>query len=665
MRKRIILSLFFLFALFTIGAGFSTYYISATSSQLNSLVNLHQVEIMREDLIISIQTVQSDLYTVNTIFGEELDSVVEHVARLEEAVERCQNCHHLPHIQEQIDGLQPMLAEYKYQLSRVITTSADRDRVLAQMAKASDIGNQMLGRAQQMSFVAQRKLHDRTIGAIREIDNSKNILLWTLVGAFFIALTIAISLTKGITKPVQQLLDGARSMAAGDFQQPITYSVKNEFGELAVGFNNMRLALQESKDRIMAYVRQLSGLYGITLSIHAVSDTRDTSHDFYGELAGDVSNLLNVEQCGLILYDEELKAYRHRLPVFGLPESQAGMLLLPETTVKVMFKNSENGTYISNNPSADNLIEERWPLAREHRNIILSWIQRQGRVIGAIWAANKREEIFHSEDAQVLSILANQIAVAFENRRLYANLRNQMNELSQAQAQLVQSTKLAAIGELASNVAHEINNPLTSILGYTELLKEEEDLDAIRNDLEIIEQESLRARMIVRQLLEFSRRRPLEIRETDICSIIGTVIPLVQSKAKANRVTIRQKVCALPAIAADVNQLQQVFINIINNAIFAMEGGGVLTISTDHNEDSVFIRFQDTGPGIPENIRNRIFEPFFSTKQEKGTGLGLSISYSIIQKHGGDIRVEAEDQVGSTFIISLPKKFSTAEIVEA
>jgi two-component system NtrC family sensor kinase len=290
------------------------------------------------------------------------------------------------------------------------------------------------------------------------------------------------------------------------------------------------------------------------------------------------------------------------------------------------------------------------------KNIMLVWIRQKGELAGAINLINKRSGEFSEEDVHPLAILANNVSVALENARLYDDLRRQMQELQDAQDQLVQATKLVAIGELASNVAHEINNPLTSILGYAELIKEEKNLDSILKDIDVIEKESLRAREIVHQLLEFSRKRSLNISEIDLNKAIKEVIELVSLRIKESNIDIIEEYGNITTIEGDENQIKQVFLNIINNAVYAMGMEGTLGVSTYTKDNHVYATVSDTGEGVPKELQSRIFEPFFSTKKEKGTGIGLSISYTIIQGHDGHIDVQSEKGKGSKFTVMLPIK---------
>ena len=235
-----------------------------------------------------------------------------------------------------------------------------------------------------------------------------------------------------------------------------------------------------------------------------------------------------------------------------------------------------------------------------------------------------------------------------------------MTELKQTQAQLVQSTKLAAIGELAANIAHEINNPLTTVLGFASFIAERLPAeDPMREELGLIQEEASRARDIVRDLLQFSRQRDFMPEPADLNQVLEQVVAMVRRQGAFSTVTVNEAYAGdLPMVEMDVPRIKQVFLNIINNAVYAMKDGGTLTIKTIATGDKVHVAFQDTGPGIPPDILGRIFDPFFTTKPEvSGTGLGLSVSLGIVQSHGGAVDVQSTPGQGSTFTIILPIKF--------
>ncbi len=230
------------------------------------------------------------------------------------------------------------------------------------------------------------------------------------------------------------------------------------------------------------------------------------------------------------------------------------------------------------------------------------------------------------------------------------------------QQQLIQSEKLSAIGELISGIAHELNNPLTGVMGYSQLLQLRKDIDERAKDsLLKINNLALRCQRIVQNLLSFARKQKPERTLCDINDILESTVELRSYELQVNNIEIvRQLNRNLPKTIADGHQLQQVFLNIVTNAEHAMldaHGKGTLTIRTraDSSNDRIVIEIADDGPGIPEAHLTRIFDPFFTTKEVgKGTGLGLSLSYGIIKEHGGDIYARSRLNEGSTFMIELP-----------
>jgi two-component system NtrC family sensor kinase len=237
-------------------------------------------------------------------------------------------------------------------------------------------------------------------------------------------------------------------------------------------------------------------------------------------------------------------------------------------------------------------------------------------------------------------------------------VKERTRQLEQAQDQLVRSEKLTSLGKLAAGIAHEINNPLTSVLINGHLLAEKlEGRDDVQENLGLIIGETTRCGDIVRGLLEFSRQTSAEKRAGDINQLVRDTLLLVRSNILAGRVEVRQDLAPrIPAIMVDVNKMKQVFTNIILNAIDAMPEGGTLDISTRLSESGpwVEIEFRDTGVGIDADVIGKIFDPFFTTKGVTGTGLGLSISYGIVEQHGGRIDVESEPGKGTTIVVKLP-----------
>lgn len=243
--------------------------------------------------------------------------------------------------------------------------------------------------------------------------------------------------------------------------------------------------------------------------------------------------------------------------------------------------------------------------------------------------------------------------------KMEVKVQERTSELKKIHGQLFRSEKLASIGKLAAGVAHEINNPLTGILTNASLLLEDyHDGETQKDDVQVIVNETIRCREIVKRLLDFARQTKPQKSLTNINNLIDNIVLLVRNQASFRNVNIERKLKDnIPEIMADKDQIQQVFINFILNASDAMPNGGEIKISSRviENGEYVEVRFSDTGLGISEENKHKIFDPFFTTK-ENGTGLGLSISYGIVEQHGGTINVESEIGKGTTFIVLLPVK---------
>src|SRR6056297_503047 len=228
----------------------------------------------------------------------------------------------------------------------------------------------------------------------------------------------------------------------------------------------------------------------------------------------------------------------------------------------------------------------------------------------------------------------------------------------QTQRKTVQLEKMASLGRLASGIAHEINNPLTGILTYSSMLLEDCENPEHRDDLQVIVDETLRCRKIVKEVLDFARETQLDRQPANINEIINSTISILERHVSFQNITIKKYLAIdIPDTMLDVNQFKSVINNLALNAADAMKNGGVLTIMTrmDNENNSIVISFNDTGEGIPEDKLNEIFDPFFTTKETgKGTGLGLAVTYGVVDRHNGKISVESKSGEGSTFTIVLP-----------
>jgi two-component system NtrC family sensor kinase len=277
--------------------------------------------------------------------------------------------------------------------------------------------------------------------------------------------------------------------------------------------------------------------------------------------------------------------------------------------------------------------------------------------MGAIQVVNKLNGQFDNNDSALLLSIAASVAAAVENSRLYTELADFARELERSQAQLVQAEKMAAVGRLAASIAHEINNPLQAIHTSLHLtLRPTLSEDKKSRYLAMAQEEVERLMDIVRRLLEFYRPSRGQKAITDVNRVIDNVLALTNKRLQHGRISVETDLSPnLPSLRVVPDQLAQVFLNIVINAVEAMPDGGCLTICTTRTTDGnwVQITFTDNGAGMDAETKDSIFEPFFTTKHT-GTGLGLAISYGIIERLGGQIKVDSAPKAGSTFAVRLP-----------
>jgi signal transduction histidine kinase len=251
-----------------------------------------------------------------------------------------------------------------------------------------------------------------------------------------------------------------------------------------------------------------------------------------------------------------------------------------------------------------------------------------------------------------------------ENDALMARLRRELSANQHVAQQLLQASKMGAVGELAAAVAHQVNNPLTGILGFAELLLSEVPADDPRHDeVAVIRDEAVRARTIVRALLEFARPRPPQRIPASLNDLARSTLELVRVRAHEADVAIVADYGEVPCLELDPDAVKQVFLNLFNNAIDAMPEGGTLRVSAEQVGDRVRVVVGDTGIGMDEETRPRIFTPFFSTRAANGDGmgLGLSVSRQIVENHGGTIEVESTLGEGAVFTVWLPASLEAFE----
>jgi two-component system NtrC family sensor kinase len=498
----------------------------------------------------------------------------------------------------------------------------------------------------------------------REIADMKRIvvLLTALVVAAGVGLTIF--LVNIFIRPVKRLVQATERVAGGDLSHVVKVTTKDEIGTLASSFNRMTTSLKESREKIEEYNRTLEGkVKERTAELERTTKLLQVEYDR-------LEAIVNTPNLGIVIEDRDCNIRfmnKFLIEIFG---NQVGEKCYrkfkgredkcPVCPIdEILVKGKKTFTYLDQDTQGHHY-ELSSSLFQDERG--------ESHILETLRDITEQKKL----EQQVEEYTRN---LEKTNREL----ENALRSLKETQAQLIQVEKMAAVGQLAAGVAHELNNPLGGILGYSQFALEKigqgqlsefsaEDTATFLQYLRDIEQQTKRCRSIIQSLLKFSRAsRKEEFEPTDVSLVLDETLKFTRHQIQKSKVNLTQELAeSLPLINGHSGQLQQVFTNLILNAVQAMPDGGSLTVASRMGEDekTVQVSFTDTGVGISEKSLDKIFEPFFTSKKVgEGTGLGLSVSYGLITNHGGEIKVSSKVGGGTTFTVILPVR--TGEVVSA
>ena len=476
-----------------------------------------------------------------------------------------------------------------------------------------------------------------------------------LLGILLVGMAFSQIIALGITRPILQLSIAAEKFSQQNWDTPLPVNGTDEISKLGHAFNQMALTLKQREASLSRGNRDLFILHTAGLDLMESLDF----DALLAKISARAEDLVRPDTVAISVVDSSTRSLQY-LGVFGNKAKLIKGLDIPVEAGGIYNWLVSYGTpLLVPDAQADFRLDSDHMRALGIKSIMTAPLWSSNTMTGLLTAVNKKGGgSFDKHDLRLFTVFSSLAAAALQNASLYNDLKGKMNELNAAQEQLVHSTKMAAIGELSANVAHEINNPLTSVLGYTTHLLKTLDLpESPRRILGMMEQETLRVRKIIRNLLDFARQKPSWMQPADASLPVRETVALVQGMAQKAKVIIHEDYPAVPVMVnMDHNEMKQVCINIVNNAIQAMPHGGDLRIRVRMvNEHEIVTEFTDTGIGISQEHLGKIFEPFFSTKDTgDGTGLGLSISYRIIRNHGGRIETESVVGRGTTFRIYVP-----------
>ncbi len=382
-----------------------------------------------------------------------------------------------------------------------------------------------------------------------------------------------------------------------------------------------------------------------------------------------VTKNLGFDRARLYLVNEKMNLLECKMAV-GIDEERTKGITLPLDPQDSILARSifEKKPFVipeaDKDPRVNPILKEKF----NFRSLVVIPILTKEKALGAIAADYvEPDKNISKETLEALMVLTQQAGLAIRNVFIYQELKTfslQMEEkiqkitadLKKAEAQLIRSEKLAALGQLAAGIAHEIRNPLTSInILIHSLAQNLPSENPQKEDFRVIEEELHRINEIVEQFLRFAKPAPPHLEKTNLLSLFEETLQLLKPQMEQQHIVLKKRFQTLPKILVDREQIKQAILNLLLNAIQAMPEGGLLTLTSGKSENGewLYVSIQDSGMGIPTENMSKLFDPFFSTK-EGGIGLGLSIAHRIIDQHQGKIEVESTPYQGTTFTLWIP-----------
>jgi two-component system sensor histidine kinase AtoS len=578
-------------------------YLLATSerrmAEFDHLLMMHEVEILRGQLLLDIRTVEAALYSQSSRHPEGLEAIIGHVKKMEATMKSCFECHHEDSVNARLYDLDDQISDFSHALSRILTLRGNPKRLADEAEMAHIIADSLVSKVNTMIILTGTKLNEITEASMREVARTKLVMFLLVAAGPFLIAILGLMAYAGFTRPIRILVDATRKMKSGDLDTRIT-GLKDEFAELGDAFDDMASALQQYTQKIEESEKCYRHLF---------------------ESAADAIFILSVEKqsAGKIVQANQAAARMHGYTVEELLTMNIGDLDTPDAALSI--------------PG------------------------RLDRIRAGEWL---RTEITHRrKDGTVFPVEVSAGIVEVGGQQYILALDRDIEERKQAEEAIQRAQQIRVAGEMATGLAHEIKNPLAGIKAAMEMLSHEtyfpdEDRAALVKAIAEIK----RIEFLMKSLLNFARPPKPHLVRTDVNSVLDTVVGSVlkdpaYARDSGRAITIEKSYYeGLPEVVADPMQLQQIFMNLLLNAADAMPGGGTLSLETRYQSDEriVEITLADTGTGVDASVIHNVFQPFFTTKA-KGTGLGLAITKRLVEENEGEISLANRPGGGAMFII--------------
>ncbi|MBW6521030.1 MAG: PAS domain S-box protein [Desulfoarculaceae bacterium] len=606
MRKKAIIGFIILTILFLAGG---TYIITANNraiSKLENVIILNEVAHRRLSLLNRISLTQADLLLADSPHATDIDTVIAHGEEVKAAAVSCTSCHHSEAIMEHFTQVRAVMNDYLKKISSVYTIRANRQRLIAELESAVKSGEQLYSEVSKLSILSADKIHLKIAQAREDISKTKNLLLTLVISGPLVALLFIFVFIRLFTTSISVLVRATNTIRKGDLTHTITEPLHDEFQDLATAFNQMTVSLEKQCAQVVAAESRYKTLF---------------------ESAVDGIFILEAEgeQAGAIIAANQAAADMH-----GYSRDELTRLKIDDLNTRgIVTRMPEKFQRLMNGEK----IESR----AEHR-------RKDGTVFQVEFSAG------------LLEIEGKKYVLAFDRD---ISLRVKTEEA------LLRSRQLATVGQMAAGLAHEIKNPLAGIKVSMEVLVNELHLSPEDKEIFLrILKEIQRIETLLRNLLNYARPPLPTFSLIDLNGQLENCIKNAEMILKSpehgageqrRQITWHKDLApSLPLIKADGAQLQQIFLNLLLNAIEATPGEGTISVATRlGSNDTVLVEVSDTGKGMTPEACAEIFKPFFTTKP-KGSGLGLAITSRLVELHGGSIEVGSVPGQGTTFTINFP-----------
>jgi len=738
MKKIIITAITIICLGFTLGGTYIIISMETATSQLDNVISLHQIEILREQLLIHLKKVQSDLSLKNTQHERSIDTVIANVRFLDESMDRCLGCHQSAamlqgnmqatndYLLRRLYDLQSDIDEYKKSLSRYLTMRANRARTQLEFDKAFHTTERLVTEVNTMVHATNARLAEKTESSYREISETKIILYIMVILAPFLTIGLGFIIVRKVAQPVKALSQATTRIKEGDLDYRIE-GLADEFEEVAASFNEMSdtlkhhiRELEESEKRYRALFESAGDAIFIVEAEGEnpgkIVDANPAAAEMHGYTLDELMQLNLVkdldapdaakdapERIQRILKGEWIQAEINHLKKDGTVfpvEISAGLL-----------------TYMGRKYilAVDRDISVRKKMESIILQSKLDWEDTFDTITDMITIHDKDFNIIHANKAakEILKLPSLEVTKAIKCYQYYhgtdcppenclscgclttgepdsfetfephlnrylevramprfdhdkqliglIHVIRDISERKRVEEALQRAEQLKMVGEWATGLVHEIKNPLAGIKGSVEVVASEANIP--EEDRAIVLQaveEIKRIELLLKSLLNFAKPPKPQLALIDINDILDKTIafslrhPSLLSDSSLAINVFKDFDLKLPKTMADPMQIQQVFLNLLLNAVEAMPDGGILATKTSYDAklDSIQITISDTGNGMEQSVKSKVFQPFFTTKR-RGSGLGLAITRRLIEQHGGQIYLESDLGKGTEFNIFL------------